>query len=189
MDDLDLLALATEEFRLRLAAVGADQHFLPTPCDDWNVNGLVSHVLGGNHMAVRLVEGARRPEATGYLAGLPLGEDPLATYDEVAAAQLAAFSAPGALERVCEHPMGDLPGAMVLGFRVGDLTLHTWDLAEATGGDTDLHPELVEQVWTSLQPIRGSIALSGVFGEGPSGELDDDAPLQQRLLDLVGRRP
>jgi uncharacterized protein (TIGR03086 family) len=189
MDDLDLLALATEEFRRRLAAVDADQHFLPTPCDDWNVNGLVSHVLGGNHMAVRLLEGAHRPEAIGYLAGLPLGEEPLVTYDEAGAAQLAAFASPGALDRVCEHPMGDVPGAMVLGFRVGDLTLHTWDLAVATDGDTELHPELLERVWTSLQPIRDSVALSGVFGEGPSGEVGDDAPLQQRLLDLVGRRP
>jgi uncharacterized protein (TIGR03086 family) len=189
MDDLDLLALATEELRRRLTGLDADQHFLATPCDDWNVNGLVSHVLGGNYMAVRLLHGAHRPEATGYLAGLPLGDDLLATYDESVDAQFSVFSAPGAMDRVCEHPMGDISGAVLLGFRVGDLAIHTWDIAAAVGGDTDLRPELVEAVWAGLQPLRGSIAASGVFGDGPSGEVGDDAPLQLRLLDLVGRRP
>ena len=84
--------------------------------------------------------------------------------------------------------MGDFPGAMRLTFRVGDLTTNTWDLARATGGDEQLHPELVELVWASLEPIRDSIALSGVFGEGPSGTVPDDAPLQDRLIDLLGRR-
>jgi len=189
MDDLELLALATAEFRRRLVDVDDEHMYLPTPCDDWNVAGLVSHVVGGNHMAVRLLDGAHRAEATGYLAGLPLGDDPVSTFDDGAAAQLAVLSEPGALDRVCEHPMGDFPGAMVLGFRIGDLTLHSWDLARATEGDEQLAPELLDRVWASLEPIRDNIALSGVFGEGPSGAVGDDAPLQQRLLDLVGRRP
>ena len=33
------------------------------------------------------------------------------------------------------------------------------------------------------------IAEIGVFGSGPSGTVAEDAPLQQRLLDLTGRRP
>ena len=37
-----------------------------------------------------------------------------------------------------------------------------------------------------MAPIIGDI---GVFGTGPSGTVADDAPLQQRLLDLSGRRP
>ena len=188
MDDLEALTLATAEFRRRLVDLDEEHFFLPTPCDDWNAAGLVSHVIGGNHMAVRLLEGAHRAEATGYLAGLALGDDPVATFDEGAEAQIHGFSEPGALERICEHPMGDFPGAMVLGFRVGDLTTHTWDLARATGGDEQLHPELVELVWASLEPIRDNIALSGVFGEGPSGNVDEDAPLQDRLIDLLGRR-
>jgi uncharacterized protein (TIGR03086 family) len=189
MDDLELLALATAEFRRRLVDVDDEHLYLPTPCDDWNVAGLVSHVVGGNHMVVRLLEGAYRAEATGYLAGLPLGDDRVATFDEGAEAQLATLSEPGALERVVQHPMGDFPGAMVLGFRIGDLTLHSWDLARATDGDDELAPELVERVWLSLEPMRDNIALSGVFGQGPSGEVADDAPLQDRLIDLVGRRP
>jgi hypothetical protein len=37
-----------------------------------------------------------------------------------------------------------------------------------------------------MAPIIGQI---GIFGEGPSGTVGEDAPLQERLLDLTGRRP
>ncbi len=189
MDDIGLLELASATFRERIAEVGEDQHFLPTPCGDWNVAGLITHVIGGDHMAVRLLQGAHRAEAIGYLTGLPLGDDPLATYDGHAEAQLAAFREPGAMERTCEHPMGDLPGSAIIQFRIGDLTLHSWDLARAIGGDEELPDELVAVVWERLDSLRDNIAASGLFGEGPSGEVPDDAPLQTRLLDLTGRRP
>lgn len=189
MDDLELLALATDTFRSKIREVSPEQRYLPTPCGDWNVAGLVSHVLGGNRMAVRLLEGAPRAEATGYLSGLPLGDDPLATFDANAGAQLAAFSEPGALERMCDHPVGEVPGAAVLGFRIGDLTLHSWDLARAVAAPADLPDALVERVWGDFEPLRDNIRYTGAFGEGPSGDVADDAPLQTRLLDLVGRRP
>ena len=189
MDQIEALRLAGEEFRRRLLGVAVDQHFLATPCEGWNVNELVSHVLGGNRMAVRLLEGARRPEATGYLAGLPLGEDPVESFDEGLAAMLMRFSEPGAFERVCEHPMGDLPGAAVADLRIGDLTIHSWDLAVAVGGDTDLDGALVERIWDGLEQRRDEIVVTGVFGRGPSGEVTEAAPLQVRLLDLLGRRP
>lgn len=189
MDDLELLKLASTTFRERIAEIDKDQHFLPTPCGDWNVAGLVTHVLGGNHMAVRLLEGAHRTEAIGYLSGLPLGDDPLAAYDKNSAEQVAAFSEPGALDRIVEHPMGDLPGSAMLGFRIGDLTLHSWDLARAVGGTEVLPDVLVQKVWTDMAPLKDNIATIGIFGAGPSGEVPDDAPLQIRLLDLTGRRP
>ncbi|MFV0315722.1 MAG: TIGR03086 family metal-binding protein, partial [Microthrixaceae bacterium] len=133
--------------------------------------------------------GAHRSEALGYLSGLPLGDDPLATFRANADEQIAAFSGPGAMERIVEHPMGDLPGSKVIQFRIGDLTLHTWDLARAIGGDEELPQPLVAAVWAEMEPLRDNIAMLGLFGEGPSGEVPDDAPLQTRLLDLVGRRP
>ena len=34
--------------------------------------------------------------------------------------------------------MGDLPGAEILGFRIGDITVHAWDLARALGVDEAL---------------------------------------------------
>ena len=45
------------------------------------------------------------------------------------------------------HPSGDIDGATFLGFRLGDLVLHGWDLARSVGGDEHMDDELVAIVW------------------------------------------
>jgi uncharacterized protein (TIGR03086 family) len=90
---------------------------------------------------------------------------------------------------VCHHPIGDVSGADLLGFRVTDLTLHAWDLARAIGADDTLDVDLVELIWSRVEPILPVLVDTGLFGDGPSGAVGDDAPTQLRLLDATGRRP
>jgi len=123
------------------------------------------------------------------LDGDTLGDDPFGAFAAAASAERDAFDEPGAMEQIVHHPAMDMPGAQLLGFRIGGLTLHAWDLARGCGGDEALDSELVEAVWTLLSPMAPFIAQTGVFGPGPSGEVGRDAPLQVRLLDLSGRRP
>jgi uncharacterized protein (TIGR03086 family) len=190
MDPLDALALARSEFARRLRLVTADDWQRPTPCAEWTVRDLVVHVVGGDRMSAALVRGATREEATVVRRTIDLGDDAVAAFDAEADALATAFAEPGAFERNCPHPSGmDMPGARLLGFRVGDYALHGWDLARAIGADETLDETLVQAVWDGLGPMSGVIGSSGVFGTGPSGQLTDDAPLQQRLLDLTGRRP
>ena len=190
MEPLDALALARSEFARRLRLVTADDWQRPTPCADWTVRDLVVHVVGGDRMSAALVRGATREEATAVRRTIDLGDDAVAAFDAEADTLAAAFAGPGAFERNCPHPSGvDMPGARLLGFRIGDYTLHGWDLARAIGADEKLDEALVHAVWDALGPMSGVIGSSGVFGAGPSGQIADDAPLQQRLLDLTGRRP
>ncbi|MFZ4519383.1 MAG: TIGR03086 family metal-binding protein [Microthrixaceae bacterium] len=202
MDTLRLLALATEEFRRRLLDVGEDQWDLPSDCEPWTVTQLVAHVVAGNALAAALAAGASTDDAKVVYAeaeasldgsapggGTATGATVLAAFDRSAADQIEGFDRPGVLERVLHHPAFDMPGEMVLGFRIGDLTVHGWDLARSTGGDLDIRPELVEAVWGQVAPMGDMIAASGMFGDGPSGTVPEDAALQTRLLDLMGRRP
>ena len=88
------------------------------------------------------------------------------------------------------HPAaGDVPGLTLYEFRTSDYLLHSWDVARATGGDESLDEGLVLLTWQGMQPMAPFIADIGMFGTGPSGTVAEDAPLQQRLLDLTGRRP
>jgi uncharacterized protein (TIGR03086 family) len=180
---------ARTEFDRRLALIGPADWSRPTPCTGWSVRDLVSHVVGGNTMTAKVLAGASRDEGLAVFAADLLGDDPLGAYAASAEAAEAAFEAPGALEAICHHPAADLPGAQILGFRIGDLAVHAWDLARSLGGDEQLDAELVAYVWGSLQPMAPIIATIGVFGTGPSGAVPESAPLQTRLLDLVGRRP
>lgn len=190
MDAFEALDRARGEFDKRLRAVREDRWDDPTPCEGWTVRTLVQHVVGANRMAVRLLAGEPADQAVQAMVGEQvLGDDPVAAFVESSDAQEAAFRQPGAMEAVCHHFVGDIPGEMLQGFRVTDLTLHAWDLARAIGADETLDSELVDVLWQRLEPLGPALATMGLFGSGPSGELGEDAPVQERLLDVSGRRP
>ena len=189
MDRIKLLSRTAAEFAARLETVADNQWRLPTPCTDWDVRGLVNHLVTADTTSVRLLSGASREEVVASIGNDHLGGEPLSVYLRSAAAQVAAFRAPGALEMVVPHPAFDMPGSQLLDFRIGDTLLHTWDLARAIGGDEVLNPATVEFVWDSLEPLAEVLPTTGAFGEGRSGTGSDAASLQERLLDLSGRRP
>ncbi|MGK0273884.1 MAG: hypothetical protein ACI9N0_000256 [Ilumatobacter sp.] len=183
------LVTVSRHFRAVAAKVGADQWDLPTPCPDWNVTELLGHVIAGSQMAAVLAHGADRVQAIDVLSTEFIGDDPLAALDDALALQESALANAAVDERIFQHPAGDMPGAQLRSFRIGDLLVHQWDLARAIGADETLDPEIVQIVWDDISPMAPVIAQLGVFGDGPSGTVPDDAPLPERLLDLMGRRP
>lgn len=187
--DVGDLRRAHQSFHDVLAQVRDEQFDLATPCADWSVRDLVQHVVGGERMVVPLLAGSTAEEALQTLRAADPGVRPLDAFDDAAGASAAAFGSPGAQERLVHHMVGDIPGSQFLQMRIGDVVLHGWDLARAVGADEEIDPALVEGVWGLLEPLTPMIANIGVFGDGPSGVVDAGAPLQQRLLDLSGRRP
>jgi uncharacterized protein (TIGR03086 family) len=193
MGAVEMLARASGEFdrRLRDIAVPLDA---TTPCEGWTVRDLLQHVIVGNRIAVVMLEGRDQDEVLVARKELldedQIGDDPAAAFATSAAAQVAAFSAPRALERTIHHHVFDtMPARQLVTFRICDLTLHAWDLGRATGRDEAIQDELVDWVYAAMEPSASTIGSNGMFGTGPSGTLADDAPLQLRLLDLSGRRP
>lgn len=189
MDNLTALPIAAARFESVAALVTAGDLSKPTPCGDWDVRQLLDHVIGGNMMAAALLGGASRDDAVAILNNAVAGDDPLAAVQDSLRAQTTAFADPSVLEMTVHHPAMDMPGAQLLGFRVGDLLVHSWDLARAVGADESLDAEVVAVVATNIEPMRPFIGQVGMFGEGPSGTLDDTADAQTALLDLMGRRP
>lgn len=185
------LRRAGDGFTGLVAKVGADQWDLPTPCPDWSVRQLVGHVVASSAMTVALLQGASRNAAIALLGVDELGDDPFDAACRFLDDQARAFEeVHQPLDELrCDHPAGPMTARQLFDFRVGDLVVHTWDLAVAIGADTALDPVLVEEAWGAMRPMAPLIGRLGVFGDGPSGALDDEAPLQARLLDLTGRRP
>lgn len=188
MSTLEHLSAAHAQFGRVLATVDGSAWDLATPCEGWTVARLVEHVVGGEQMTVALLHGATAEEARRPVATLAPAE--ASTRFATAALEVeTAFCEPAALARTVHHPIGDVSATQLLGFRVGDLTVHSWDLARAVAADELLDPELVAAVWDDLEPLAPMIGSIGVFGDGPSGDVGDGAGLQLRLLDLTGRRP
>ncbi len=191
MEAVAALQAANAEFQSRLEQVTSEHWDLPTPCPEWNVRGLVNHVLLGTRMSVHVLSGMPRDEVISHLDDdlMSGNEDPIASFVELADQMVAGFSGPGGLEGVVEHPAGDFPRIMFAGFRVADGGCHAWDLARAIGVDEARDPDLVQFLWDDAEPKRDMLAATGMFGDGASGTVDGSAQLQMKYLDLMGRRP
>jgi uncharacterized protein (TIGR03086 family) len=185
----DLLDLAGQELRQRVSTIGEESWSLATPCEGWSVRDLFTHVVAGNQRTAYLLGGASHEEANRLVDRDLLEEDPVGACDRTLAAQARAFAPDDALERLCDTSIGMMTGAQLLRFRMLDLVVHAWDLARATGTDEQLDSVLVEHVWRDIAPLVPAMGAMGVFGNGASGTLPEDAPLQRRLLDASGRRP
>jgi uncharacterized protein (TIGR03086 family) len=191
MDAIAALRQSSTEFETRLRQVGADQWDRQTPCVEWNVRELVNHMLLGTRMSVQLLAGASQQEAIAGLGEdmIADSQDPVADFVALARQTQAGFAAPDGLDGTVDHPMGQIPRTMFVGFRIMDYGTHAWDLARAIGADETLDADLVSRMWDDIQPMAGGLAGLGIFGDSASGDVGDDAPLQTRFLDLVGRRP
>ena len=170
-----------------VAAVRPDQLGADTPCDGWDVRTLLNHIVSGNWWAAELAAGKSIEEVGDRLDGDVLGDDPHAAYDASATAAAAAFRAPGALDAPCAVSYGPVPGSVYAGHRFIDVLIHGWDVAQATGQDTTIDPDLVGAAFAVIKPQIDMVRGSGVFGDDLP--VADDADDQTKLLALLGRRP
>ena len=190
MASFDLLDRAAHEFDNRLRLVTAAQHALPTPCGEFSVRDLVAHQIYGMRGFTLLLNGAPREGAEAFEGGDIGPADWVGVFNSDYQVMRDAFDAPGALERTVRHPiMGDIPASMLFDIRVNELAVHAWDLARAIGADETLDSDVVASIWAFGEPMAEILPSLGIFGSGASGTVPDSAPLQTRLLDLLGRRP
>jgi uncharacterized protein (TIGR03086 family) len=161
----------------------------PTPCASWTVRDVVNHVLGGAGFFAELAE-------TGTVAGGD--EDPdfsagdfNGTFRSQASRLVAAFNAPGAMDKMMKMPFGELPGSVCVWIAAGDIFTHGWDLAKATGQPTDLEPELAGALLAQIMPLLPD-SMRGPEGRAPFGprvEVAESAPPADRLAAFEGRDP
>ena len=182
--DTSALATAQDTAREVLAGVGPEQLELPTPCAEWNVAQLIDHLVGAQLWAAAGIRGAEMDETgEGSAAG-----DFAAAFDRAASGALAAFREPGALDRTVNAGFGDMPATALMGLAVTDTLTHAWDLARATGQDTDLAPELAEAVLAqSHQTLSESFRSEEGSIFGPEQPAPEGATAADRLAAFLGR--
>ena len=72
-------------------------------------------------------------------------------------------------------------------FIMGDVLIHTWDIARATGVHETLDADEVHRMLVGIEPYDEMLRSSGQYG--PRVAVPDDADEQTRLLAFVGRQP
>ena len=154
----------------------------PTPCEDYDVRGLLNHLISGNFWVAPLVEGKTIADV-----GAAFDRDfSVEEYDPSAEQANAAFSGPGAMQKPVAVSYGPVPAEVYAGHRFIDVLIHGWDLAKATGQDATLDPELVNACFEVITPQLDLLKASGMFGS--EVEVADDADAQTKLLATLGRR-
>ena len=134
-----------------LVGVSPDQLGADTPCAQWKVSDLINHVGGAQAFFTSGASGtAPSGEETDYSAG-----DFVAAFDAGTQQCLAAFQGDGVMEKMLTLPFGQMPGSAFVGLAATDTFTHGWDLAKATGQNTDLLPALATQL---LEGAKQSIS-------------------------------
>lgn len=201
-DPRSTFAAAVRTARTVMAAVGPDQWASPTPCGAMTVRDLLEHLV----MVGRRVAMAGRD--------VPLDRWPVDAADVAPGGWADAFTAAAhdvqsawpdeVLDRPTQVPWGRFPGREVLEIYTNEVTVHTWDVATATGQHPDWDPAVLEVSWRAIRsqlpdPQRAPMwqearrhLPEGVEWADPFADavpVDEDAPLIDRLVAWNGRTP
>lgn len=185
MDTREIYARCSAGFTECVHAVG-DRWSNPTPLPGWDVRELVNHLANEERWTPPLFTGSTIDDVGDRFDGDLLGDDPVATIDEAAAAALAAVRAEGAVEGVVHLSFGDHPGAEYAMQLAADHLVHTWDLARALGTDDALDPDAVTAVLGWFNGTESLYREMGVIG--PRVDVPAGAGPQAELLGRFGRQ-
>ncbi len=132
--------------------IGASQLGAPTPCANFDVQGVLDHMMGLVSTFAPALRGEStsdaptRPAAPSLVEPTPDGEVPSAEFSASMLDLLASVDAPGAMDRMIDSPFGTVPGSVFARFAAFDGLVHGWDLATSTGQAYDLPAALVADV-------------------------------------------
>lgn len=155
----------------------------PSPCEGWAARDVVRH----------LVEWVPAFLATGTGSELPAGpspdDDPAGAWAHLRDHVQRLLDDPTSAASSFSHPMAGshrLDDAIAR-FVLGDVLVHTWDLARATGQDERLDADEVRAMLQGIEPMGDALSKSGHYGVPVP--VAGDADEQARLLACTGRTP
>ncbi len=154
----------------------ADQLPTATPCDEWDVQTLMNHMLDTQRY---FLESARGEDASPISPEPPavLSDDPVDQFESVRAEMLEVFGRPDVQEKT----------GPALGIAFSDQLLHGWDLARATDQDATMPDGLAQASYDTIHGRFTDDQREGVFK--PELPVESGASAQDKLLAYTGRDP
>jgi uncharacterized protein (TIGR03086 family) len=184
MDGMAALECSYEQLAKVVGGITSGQLTGPTPCTAWDTRTLLNHLFGACWMFTLVNQG----DVVGEDAGDVVGDNPAQALCEVSVANLASWSSAGAMDGDRTYSFGTFPAAAGLMINVGEVAVHLWDLATATGQPFEIIPDVAQAIFDFYTPLPlNSYREGGVFG--PEITVPAGASAADRLLGLLGRRP
>lgn len=126
-----------------LSGITPDALRAPTPCANFDVRGVLGHMIAGATMFAAGFRGEAPPTDTPEPAD---GQEVVAQTGAALGQLTSAIRSPGALDRIVAAPFGEVPGEAFARFVVLDGLTHGWDIAVATNQAYEPSAELVAAV-------------------------------------------
>ncbi|MFG2132103.1 TIGR03086 family metal-binding protein [Streptomyces sp. NPDC048751] len=188
VDPRPFYSRATEQAASLIKTVRPEQLTGPTPCGDFDVRTLLSHIVGGTLRIAVVGEGgdglAVRPFAEG------VGDDGwTAAYEEVRERVLAAWEGDERMAAPVRVPWGEVPGHAALSGYVMELVTHTWDLSESVGRPLELDPELAEFALATARRTLPDAQRDERTPFDSALPAPEGADIYEQLAAWLGRRP
>ena len=155
----------------------------PAPCEGWVARDVVRHLVEWFPPFLQAGAGITLP------AGPSVDDDPVGAWTTMSGAVQELLDDPATDERRLSHPQaGEHPLDQAIAmFFLGDVLIHTWDLARATGQDETLDADEVRGALEGMVPFDAALRSSGHYG--PKVDVPADADDQTTLIAFTGRHP
>jgi uncharacterized protein (TIGR03086 family) len=172
-----------------IGATRADQLDNRTPCSEFRVRELLGHLVTALEKVA--VVGRGHDPYGGPVVMREVPDDGwLRAWIDAAHEARAAWSDDATLTRVVRLPWAEQTGAATLAGYVNEVSVHTWDLATATGRRPEWNTRVLEVALDAIRqvlPSEGRGAMGAPFAD--IVEVPADAPLIDHLVAWNGRRP
>jgi len=122
-----------------VAAVKTAQLGAPTPCAEYDVRALLSHIVGGLTRIAIVGEGGDALARPARADGVP-DDGWLAAYRAAAVRARAAWADDAKLDAVVEVPWGKIPGRFALAGYVQEILAHGWTWPRPPGRPPNATP-------------------------------------------------
>jgi uncharacterized protein (TIGR03086 family) len=171
-----------------VAAVEPGQLGNPTPCAEYDVRALLSHMIGGLNRVAIAGEGGDALARPARADDVP-DDGWLAAYRAAAARAAAAWTDDAKLDVLVELPWGKIPGRFAIAGYLQEILTHGWDLAMATGQPTELDPELAAFALAGARRILPPEARGADVPFGPVVSVAPNSGPYAQLAAWLGRQP
>jgi uncharacterized protein (TIGR03086 family) len=185
MDYTDALEMSWKHGANLIAEVRPADFSAPTPCTGWDVRALLNHVLGEATMMTEVNRGKTSEPFHADLVGDGTGI--VATWESLADRNVTSWRTSG-LDGERAYFYATVPATAGLVINLGEVLVHSWDLAQAIGKQFDVDAELAGLVYG----LYNAIPLDDMRAHGhlgPQVAVPDSAPIAERMLGLLGRTP
>lgn len=185
MDPIDALEQSWQDSAAVVERLSVEDLTRSTACSGWDVKQLLNHTLGECQMMTLVNRGEAAGNDRGDLVGH--GTRLSATWTRLGEENVASWRASG-LEGSRTYFYGTFPAHVAAAINLGEVLVHTWDLANGIGLEFAVDPDhagIVHEVYAAV-PLDG-MRRGGMLGaEVP---VPVDAPIVDRMLGLLGRQP